>query len=79
MVEFGFELQGGWLVGVVVVEVHLQTEGAALPDGIESAVDDCLPLVEVVLVWHCVDALVVALLDLLVLLDQFALGVGGHY
>ena len=57
----------------------MEAEGAALPDGIKSAVDDCLPLVDVVLVWCCIDALVVALLDFLVLLDQFALGVGGHY
>ncbi len=78
MEEFSLELECRRLIGIIVVEVHLETEGAALPYGIECAVDNCFPLVKIVLVRHGIDAFIVTLLDLLALLHQLTLRVRSH-
>lgn len=78
MEHFALELHKRRLVGVFVIEIHLQSECSALPNSIESAVYDCLPLVEIIFIGHSIDALVVVLLDLLMLLHQFSLSVCGH-
>lgn len=76
--HLGLELDNGRLIGVLVVEIHLQAEGSALPNGIQGAVYNSLPLVQIVLIGDSIDALIVVLLDLLYLLQKLSLRVGRH-
>lgn len=62
MEELGFELKNWWFVGILFCKIYPEPECAALPNGIEWAVNDCLPLVHVVFIRHSVNALVIALL-----------------
>lgn len=73
MEELGLELENRRFIWVLFCEVNAESECAAFPDGVEWAVDDCLPLVHVVLIRHSVDALVIALLQLLKILHQLPL------
>lgn len=76
--EAGAELQLWGHVGVLLREVKGQSKDTSFPDGVEGTVDDCLPEEEVVIVWHCVDPVVLRFLELLEVLQQFALGCGRH-
>jgi len=43
-VDFGYELDGGWLVGVLVAAVHLQRVDAVLMNTVRRAEDGTVPV-----------------------------------
>lgn len=78
MEETRAELKLGWHVGVLLREVKGQSKDTSFPNGVEGTVDDCLPKKEVIIVRYCVDPVILRFLELLKVLQQFALGCGRH-
>ena len=72
--EFGLKLHQWSLLRVVVSELNLEQESATLPVSLLRAIDDSLPLVDVVLVGGRVDPELVVLFDQFEVLQQPTLG-----
>jgi len=64
MEDFIAKLHERRFVRVVISKLNVETKSCTFPDGLLGAVDDCLPLEEIVLVRHSIDSFIMTLLNL---------------